>query len=98
MDIVSATGWMAATLSTASFAPQAWRVIRTRDTKAISRSMYILTVAAFALWTLFGWLKQEWPLIVPNAICLALSSFILVMKCLPAKSKDAVAEAIDPVE
>jgi MtN3 and saliva related transmembrane protein len=97
MDSITITGWAAAALSTASFAPQAWRIIQTRDTKAISLSTYLLTVSAFALWTSFGWLRQEWPLVVANAICLALSSFILLMKCLPQKTKDVVADAIDPI-
>jgi MtN3 and saliva related transmembrane protein len=97
MDIVTITGWAAAALSTASFAPQAWRIIHTRDTKAISLGAYLLTVGGFALWTLFGWLRQEWPLIAPNAICLTLSSFILLMKCLSQGSKDIVADAIDPI-
>ena len=97
MDVVTIFGWAAAVLSTVSFAPQAWRVIHTRDTKAISVGAYVCTVAAFALWTSFGWLRKEWPLIVPNAICLALSSFILLMKCLPQESKDSVADAIDPI-
>lgn len=98
MDGVAVVGWMAAALSTASFAPQAWRIIRTRDTEAISRSMYSLTVMAFALWACFGWMKQELALIVPNTICLVLSSFILLMKILPKKSKDAVANAVDPTK
>ena len=37
-----------------------------------------------------------WPLIVSNAICLALSAFILVMKLLPRPKKQQVAEALDP--
>ena len=36
MDIVTITGWAAAALSTASFAPQAWRIIHTRDTNCLS--------------------------------------------------------------
>lgn len=41
-------------------------------------------------------MKAEWPIIVPNALCLALSAFILVMKLLPRAKREAVAEALDP--
>ena len=96
MDAVTVVGALAAICSTASFVPQAWRVIRTRETDAISLRMYLLTVAGFALWLAFGIFRREWPLIVPNAICLALASFILVMKVLPPAKRAAVASSLDP--
>lgn len=87
-------GYSAAALSTISFAPQAWKVIISRKTKDISLGMYLLTVAAFALWLAFGLLKGEWPLVASNGICLMLSGFILVMKILPASGKKKVAAAL----
>lgn len=50
----------------------------------------------FCLWLAFGLLKTEWPIIIPNGVCLFLSAFILLMKLLPRAKKDAVADAIDP--
>lgn len=96
MDTVTLVGSIAAVCSTTSFAPQTWRVIRTRDTGAISAPMYVITVIGFALWLAYGLMKGEWPLIVPNGICLVLSGFILVMKLLPPHAKASVADAIDP--
>jgi MtN3 and saliva related transmembrane protein len=87
-------GYVAALFSTLSFAPQAWKIIASRDTKSISTGMYVLTVGAFALWLTFGLLQRQWPLVLSNGICLVLSSFILMMKLLPARKKTAVARAI----
>ncbi len=81
--IILITGSLAAMCSTISFLPQAWKIIKTRDTGSISARMYTLTVTGFALWLAYGILKSEWPLIVPNALCLLFSSFILTMKLLP---------------
>jgi MtN3 and saliva related transmembrane protein len=58
--------------------------------------MYVITVVGFALWTAYGIMGRQWPLIVPNAICLALSAFILTMKLLPRRRVDAIASAIVP--
>lgn len=80
-------GYCAAAPSTASFAPQAWKVIASRKTQDISLGMYLLTVAAFALWLAFGLIKLKWPLIASNGICLMLSGFILMMKVLPGSGK-----------
>lgn len=96
LDAPTLVGAAATAASVASFAPQAWKIIRTRDTKSISAGTYALTVAGFALWLIYGALLGQWPLIATNAICCALSAFILVMKLLPASKKKAVAEAIDP--
>lgn len=98
MDTVSLVGGLATVASVTSFAPQAWKVIRTRDTKSISAAMYCLTVVGFSLWLTYGLLLGQWPLIVTNSVCLALSAFILMMKLLPARKKAAVAEALTPDE
>jgi MtN3 and saliva related transmembrane protein len=97
-DVSIALGAVAAITSTASFAPQAWKVIKTRETKGISTGMYGLTVLGFALWLAYGTVLRQWPLIASNGICLLLSAFILIMKILPASAKRAVADTLDPSE
>jgi MtN3 and saliva related transmembrane protein len=87
LNWVQTIGILAATASTASFAPQAWKILLTRDVKGLSKSMYALTALGFALWLSFGILKGEWALIVPNAICLILSAFILIMLILPQPAR-----------
>ena len=96
MDAAAIVGGLATLASTTSFVPQAWKVIRTRDTKAISTGMYAVTVLGFSLWLAYGLLLGQWPLIATNAICLLLSGFILAMKLLPKRKRQAVAEALDP--
>lgn len=98
MELISIIGTLAALCSTISFAPQAWKIIRQRDTSAISTRMYVLTVGGFACWFLYGLLRGDWPLIVTNFICLAMSAFILTMKLLPRSKQDAVADEIVPME
>ena len=87
-------GYAAAALSTASFAPQAWKIIRSGQTRDISLGMYALTVTGFGAWLAFGILRREWPLVLSNSICLMLSGFILVMKCLPVTDKRKVSKAL----
>ena len=96
MEIVTIIGALAGAASTASFTPQAWKVVKSRRTADISVGMYILTVGGFTLWTTYGILKGAWPIIVPNAICLAFAAFILMMKLLPRREKEKVADLLDP--
>lgn len=95
MHIITIVGVIAAFCSMASFVPQAWKIIRTRETKDISAGMFSLTVAAFVSWCIYGALLGEWPLIVSNGVCLALAAFILTMILLPRRKKEAVADAIE---
>jgi MtN3 and saliva related transmembrane protein len=58
--------------------------------------MYAVTVTGFGLWTIYGVLLGQWPIIVTNSVCLMLAGFILLMKLLPRRAKNTVADALDP--
>ena len=73
-------GYAAATLTTASFVPQAWLTFRTRDVSGISLGMYSVFAVGVALWLAYGLVLGAWPIVVANAITLALALAILVMK------------------
>lgn len=73
-------GYIAATLTTLSFLPQALHTFRTRDVRGISLGMYTLFTSGVALWLVYGLLLMAWPIVVANALTLALALAILVMK------------------
>ena len=73
-------GYFAATLTTCSFAPQAWLTFRSRDVSGISLGMYSVFALGVALWLAYGLLLQAWPIVAANAITLALALAILGMK------------------
>jgi MtN3 and saliva related transmembrane protein len=89
-------GAAATVCSITSFAPQTWKVIRQRRTHDLSVGIYAITVIGFAVWTACGITLGQWPLILSNAICLALSGFILLMTLLPRSEKERVAKSLDP--
>jgi MtN3 and saliva related transmembrane protein len=73
-------GSAAATLTTAAFIPQAWKVWRTRHTADISLGMYAMFTAGVALWLGYGILLVAWPIIIANSITLLLAGTVLLMK------------------
>jgi MtN3 and saliva related transmembrane protein len=73
-------GYAAAVLTTASFIPQAWLSFRTRDVSGISLGMYSIFTVGIALWLGYGLLLQAWPIVFANAVTLALSGSILILK------------------
>ncbi|WP_352231023.1 SemiSWEET transporter [Brucella sp. NBRC 12950] len=80
MDVALIIGYLASLCSVTSFVPQIVKVVRTGDTAAISLRMYTVTVIGFALWSVFGFLRHEWPIILTNCCCFCLSGFILLRK------------------
>jgi MtN3 and saliva related transmembrane protein len=75
-------GYLAATLTTGSFLPQALHTMRTRDVSGISLAMYAAFTVGVALWLAYGVAIGEWPIIVANAVTLALAATILALKVL----------------
>jgi MtN3 and saliva related transmembrane protein len=73
-------GYMAATLTTFSFVPQAWHTFRTRDVSGISLGMYSVFTLGVSLWLLYGLMLGAWPIVLANAITLMLAFVILLMK------------------
>ncbi|HWF01453.1 MAG TPA: SemiSWEET transporter [Caulobacteraceae bacterium] len=78
--LVDVLGVGAALCSMGSFAPQLVKLWRERDASAISLRMYMVTVAGFILWTLYGLVIGRWPIAASNLVCLAMSAAILILK------------------
>lgn len=73
-------GTIAAVLTTISFLPQAYQVIKTKDTSGISLGMYIAFVLGVFLWIIHGINIQEYNLIIANGITFIFASIILMYK------------------
>jgi MtN3 and saliva related transmembrane protein len=73
-------GTIAGLLSTSSFVPQVWKAWKEGHTEAISKRMYIVTVSAFVLWTIYGFVIGSLPIMVFNTLSLVLSGAILALK------------------
>lgn len=73
-------GYMAGTLTTISFLPQAIMTLRTRDTESLSLGMYCTFTIGVLLWLIYGIYLDDIAIIYANAITLFLASLILSMK------------------
>jgi MtN3 and saliva related transmembrane protein len=80
MPLAEIIGGVAAALTTASFLPQAIKVLRTRETEAISLAMYTMFTMGVALWGIYGLMTMQWSIILANAVTVVLASIILTMK------------------
>lgn len=87
MSSESILGYIAAVLTTVSFLPQVTHIYKTRDTSAISLSMYLMFSIGVFLWFIYGALIHAWPMVIANGITLLLALTILFLKIKNTSSK-----------
>ena len=93
MNEVVLLGYAAAALTSLSFLPQAWLVIRTGRTDGISLLMYSVFTVGVAFWLIYGITSKSAPIIAANAVTLTLAAIILT---LTAKNRIASKRASKP--
>lgn len=80
MPFAELIGYIAASLTTAAFIPQALLIWRTRRADGVSLGMYSIFASGILLWLLYGCMIGAWPVIIANAVTLVFALFILWMK------------------
>jgi len=80
MRIITLLGFMAGTLTTISFLPQVHKAWRTRSAGDLSTAMLVIFALGVLLWLVYGLALRAAPIIVSNAVTLALVLTILAMK------------------
>jgi MtN3 and saliva related transmembrane protein len=78
--LVEMIGTLAAILTTLCWVPQAVKIIRDRETRAISLTATTLSVLGILLWLIYGLAIADAPLIGSSAITFAITAAILALK------------------
>jgi MtN3 and saliva related transmembrane protein len=68
MNDMEWTGYVAATLTTLAFVPQALKTIRSKDTRSISLGMYVVFTIGIAFWLAYGIVLGSIPMILSNIV------------------------------
>ena len=73
-------GSIAGVLTTLAFLPQVIKVLQTKDTKAISLGMYLMSVIGIFLWMVHGYRIGDMALFIANVVTFCLTLIILISK------------------
>jgi MtN3 and saliva related transmembrane protein len=79
-EIIDFIGYLAATLTTTSFLPQAILTIKTKDTQSLSLGMYTLFTLGILGWLIYGVCIENNVIIFANIITFILAASILFFK------------------
>jgi MtN3 and saliva related transmembrane protein len=77
---VETIGYLAATLTTVAFVPQAAKVLKDRDTRSLSLGMYLIFTLGVLLWAVYGAFRHDWAIVAANVVTSLLSIAILLTK------------------
>ncbi len=73
-------GLIAATLTTASFVPQVYKIWNTKEVENISLSMYLVMLTGVFLWLTYGVLIDSISIILANIVTAILVCMIIFFK------------------
>ena len=75
-----ALGIVAGLCTSFSFVPQVVKAWRDRDTEAISKRMYLISLVAYSLWLVHGVMISSLPVMLFNGLNLVFAGIILTLK------------------
>jgi MtN3 and saliva related transmembrane protein len=80
MNFIDCIGYAAAIIATLIFLPQVVHTIKTRDTKGLSLTTYILLTISNSLWATYGLLTSDYAIIFAQVFLLPMGVCILGYK------------------
>jgi MtN3 and saliva related transmembrane protein len=82
MDLTHLFGYLAGTLTTLSFVPQVFKAWRSKSCNDLSWGMLIVFSLGVTFWLIYGLRLWAMPIILANAVTLALLIIIIALKLL----------------
>lgn len=73
-------GLIAAVFTTSSFLPQVVKIYKTKQTKDVSATMYIVMFIGILFWLYYGIIIKSFAIITANVVSGALVLFVLLFK------------------
>ena len=79
MDQVSVIGVSASVFTATSLIPQLVKLVKEKKSENISLGMMAVLFIGLALWVWYGFLKEDWIIIVSNAFSLLINIITVVL-------------------
>lgn len=80
MEMIQIIGIAAGILTATSLVPQLVKIVKEKKADDVSPMMLIILMAGLGLWTTYGILKEDWPIILTNAFSFLLNGVVMGMK------------------
>ncbi|WP_270087831.1 SemiSWEET transporter [Sphingobacterium sp. SYP-B4668] len=75
MEII--IGILAGILTSISMVPQLIKVIKEKDVENLSPAMISILLVGVSMWVVYGFIREEWPIILSNAFSVLINITLL---------------------
>ena len=80
MNPVDLIGYFATAILAYAYVPQAIQVWRTKQVRDISLQTFIILASTSVLWIVYGYLKQDYPIMLVNVLLILVQASIVMCK------------------
>lgn len=80
MDTTQLIGIGAGILTSFSMLPQLIKIVREKKADEVSLLMILVLLAGLSLWTIYGIMKEDWPIIITNSFSVAVNILLLIFR------------------
>lgn len=80
LSSVELLGLVAGLFGTFASAPQAIKIIRTRQARDVSLTMFLMALTGAVLWAAYGWLQQAPSIVFWNGVAILMFASIIALK------------------
>jgi MtN3 and saliva related transmembrane protein len=78
--ITKIVGITAGVFTGASMLPQVIKMFKEKKASQVSVYMIVILIVGLSLWTWYGFLKEDWPIIVTNLFSLTLNIIMIILR------------------
>ena len=87
INLIDLIGILAGIFTTIAVIPQIYKAIKTKKTKDISPVFFTIMIIGVSLWTVYGILQNDYPIIITNGISTILNLTMLIIYIRSIKQK-----------
>ena len=87
MNTEEIIGILAGVFTTIAVLPQIVKALKTRSVEDVNPYMFVILCVGVGLWTIYGILKKDWPIIITNGISFILNSIMLYLVVFTSSKK-----------
>jgi MtN3 and saliva related transmembrane protein len=84
-DLIEGLGLVAGFIGAFAFAPQAFKILQTRDTTGVSTLTYVMVLIGAVLWAAYGLFRSAPSIILWNIVAAGLAILVLAAKLTPSR-------------
>lgn len=80
ITVTKVVGITAGVFTGASMLPQVIKMFKEKKASQVSVAMIVILIIGLSLWTWYGFLKEDWPIIVTNLFSLSVNIIMIVLR------------------